>query len=401
MQSAGKLVPVFFLVHILSGEALAASQSAVITLVFPSEARSLGMGDVGTALADDESVLFFNPAGLGMPNRRWRSGAVSRFWERLLPALHLPDLYHLHYGVLHQGLLRDFGGFGLDINGISFGENTLVDEEGVEIARFHSWEGVVTVGWGFNLEDLGIRNHSWGVSLKYVHSALAPGMGEALEGQGQTFAVDVGYLWRFGRDFRFGVNLANMGPPIFYVDRAEADPLPFTVNAAVACDREFVVDNVRFLGLSAEVRAAREIAKNYVNSRPDPFWKAVFTDFLNDTSSTWREEMSEIIIHAGAEVRLLNTIAYRFGFLFDWVGERYELHQGFGFSLIDHVQIDVYSIHSPEGYFKDIAKHWCGSDNESHRMGSHGARHRQYGFSLTVFRLGEWGFDDHQWWKVR
>jgi len=42
--------------------ACAQGQSAVITLVFPSGSRSIGMGEVGTALADDEQVLYFNPA---------------------------------------------------------------------------------------------------------------------------------------------------------------------------------------------------------------------------------------------------------------------------------------------------------------------------------------------------
>ena len=60
-------------------------QSAVITLVFPPGARSLGMGEVGTALADDEDVLYYNPAGLGMQNNRWHGGATTDFYQQLLP----------------------------------------------------------------------------------------------------------------------------------------------------------------------------------------------------------------------------------------------------------------------------------------------------------------------------
>ena len=43
-------------------------QSAVVTLVFPFGARNTGMGEVGTSLADDDAVLFYNPAGLAVQN---------------------------------------------------------------------------------------------------------------------------------------------------------------------------------------------------------------------------------------------------------------------------------------------------------------------------------------------
>ena len=55
----------------------AIGQSAVITLVLPHGARQSGMGDVGTALADDEHALFWNPAGLGIKNEELQGGAFG------------------------------------------------------------------------------------------------------------------------------------------------------------------------------------------------------------------------------------------------------------------------------------------------------------------------------------
>ncbi|NLD98836.1 MAG: UPF0164 family protein, partial [Fibrobacter sp.] len=40
-------------------------ETAVITLVFPPGARSTGMGEAFTGLADDVSATYYNPAGLG------------------------------------------------------------------------------------------------------------------------------------------------------------------------------------------------------------------------------------------------------------------------------------------------------------------------------------------------
>ncbi|NLD98986.1 MAG: hypothetical protein GX640_03860 [Fibrobacter sp.] len=46
------LVTIYHIVESSPGE------SAIITLVFPYGARACGMGESGTALADDESALF-------------------------------------------------------------------------------------------------------------------------------------------------------------------------------------------------------------------------------------------------------------------------------------------------------------------------------------------------------
>jgi hypothetical protein len=55
-------------------------QSAVITLSFPYGPRASAMGELGTWLADDESVMFYNPAALGLPNRQWNGGSMMCFF---------------------------------------------------------------------------------------------------------------------------------------------------------------------------------------------------------------------------------------------------------------------------------------------------------------------------------
>jgi len=115
---------------------MAAFQSAVITLNFPLSVRSLAMGEAGCALADDEGVAFYNPAGLGVPNPRWRGGAVMGSGEYLLPALMLPDLYHIHaVGIYQTPPLTRWGGVALDVNYISFGNNEATNDEGVVTDR--------------------------------------------------------------------------------------------------------------------------------------------------------------------------------------------------------------------------------------------------------------------------
>jgi len=47
------------------------------TMLLIQSARSRAMGSVGYALSDDETSLFFNPAGLGLFNSRLDGGIIS------------------------------------------------------------------------------------------------------------------------------------------------------------------------------------------------------------------------------------------------------------------------------------------------------------------------------------
>jgi hypothetical protein len=376
-----------FLIVIASSGAFAVGQSSAITLVFPSGARSLSMGEVGTALGDYEDVLFYNPAGLGIDNRRWKGGAAAISYEQLLPAFKIPDLWHMNIAGCFQPGMATFGGFGINWNYINFGLNTSTDEQGREIAQFRSYEYVLTGGWGFSFEEIGIKGHYWGVGLKYVLSALAPGYGPGNEGIGSSYAVDVGYIWRFLPFMRLGLTFANMGPNIFYISRDQADPIPFTVNLALAYKDKFNIADLPVLEACAELRADREIVKNYPDRQPDPFYKAIFTGLFNDTSQTVAQKFEEINWHLGCEVSFARIVSLREGLLIDPAGRRFEHHFGFGLSAYDHFQWDFSFIYSPEGYMKGLFPE-----------GSTGARNGQCNFTFTFFRMFNWSKADGKWW---
>jgi hypothetical protein len=380
------LLPIFILFNVASISAV--GQSAVITLVFPSDSRTLAMGGVGTALADDENVLFYNPAGLGLKNDRWRGGAMTEFYEQLLPAFNIPDLWHFHLAGVYQPRFGDVGGFAMDWNYINFGTNDLTNEQGVTIGRARSHEYVLTGGWGFNFEEIGIKNHSFGVSWKYIYSALAPGIGPDGQGVAQSLAFDFGYLWQILSNLRFGFTFANMGPSVYYISQDQRDPIPFTINTAIAYKDGFSVNNVKILDIAAELRSDIEVVKNYPDKNPDPFWKAIYTDLLHDTSESIKDKFHEINWHAGLEATFFNIGSLRQGLLIDVAGQRYETTLGFGFKLFNHFQWDFYGIFSPDGYMQGIFS----------SEGSSGARHRQYGTTLTFYRMFSWNEKDRTWW---
>lgn len=336
----------------------AIGQSAIITLSFPYGARSYAMGEVGAALADDESCVFWNPAGLGVNNERWRNGGFTYFYEPLLPAFGIPDLWHISMAACYQqppselGPMFDIGGFGFMFNYLNFGENEEYNFLGHKVGSFNSYEYVIGLSWGVNFAEFGVENLSAGISIKYAHSALAPGLKNAAgDGVGQTFAVDLGVLYCFDFGLRLGYTLLNMGPSVWYIKRSNADPIPFTSRMAVAYKKKFLIDNLRIGQICSEYNMDWEI-------------KHV-------------EGWSEVIHNWGYEVTAFNTGAFRQGYLYDEAGSRNEWHFGFGVSLMNHLQFDWSYIYSPRGSI---------------------ARDGQWGISFSLKDFFVWSEKDFMWW---
>jgi hypothetical protein len=318
-----------------------------------------------------------------MENHQWNRGAVTEFYEPLLPIFHIAELWHHNMAWIYQPTNMEIGGFAAYWNYLNFGMNSWQDENGRELGRARSYEEVFDLSWGFNFHEIGLKNHYFGLSAKYVLSALAPGFGPGSEG--------IGYLWQCLPGLRFGLTLQNMGPAIFYISESEKDPIPFTINMALAYKQDFYLGKIHFGQVRTEVRADREIVKNYIDKPPDPFYKAIYTDFLHDTSSTFQEELDEINWHVGVEYTILNTVSLRDGFLFDKSGKRYEHRFGIGLHFLDHFHLDWGMIYSPEGYMKGLF------DNE----GANGGRHEQWCISFTYSRMFDWCDIDRTWWKAR
>jgi ligand-binding sensor domain-containing protein len=296
---------------------------------------------------------------------------VLTFYEPLLPAFKIPDLWHVYMTMVWP--TEDWGTLGLTVNYINFGINEWTNELGAVIGRARSWEGVFGLSYGISL----MQDFSIGLNIKYAYSALAPGFGPGNEGVGQTFAIDAALLKRnfLVKDLDLGFTLQNMGPSIFYISQQERDPIPFTIKLGTAYHllQTPIHDVTLLLDLN------REVVKNYLDKPPDAFWKAIYTDLIHDTTqltdstrSRFINEMEEVNLNAGIEYWYANFLALRIGHLFDYVGKRFELTLGMGLKY-GNVNFDWSFIHSPEGFMKGIVKE-----------GSNGARNGQWRTSLLL-----------------
>lgn len=296
---------------------------------------------------------------------------VLTFYEQLLPAFKIPDLWHVYMTMVWP--TEDWGTLGLTVNYINFGINTWTNDLGLEIGRARSWEGVFGLSYGISL----MQDFSIGVNIKYVYSALAPGYGPGNEGVGQTFAIDAALLKRnfLVKNLDLGFNLQNMGPNIFYISQQEQDPIPFTLKLGTAYHLvQTPIHNLTFL-----LDLNREVVKSYPDKPPDPFYTAIYTDLIHDTTqlldstkSRFINQLEEVNLNAGLEYWYANFLAIRVGHLFDYIGQRFELDLGLGLKY-GNMNVDWSFIYSPEGFMKGIVA-----------QGSNGSRDGQQRLSLLM-----------------
>ena len=215
------------------------------------------------------------------------------------------------------------------------------------------------------------EDFSLGINAKYVVSALAPGLGENGEGVGTTFAIDAAMLKRnlLIDNFDLGFMFQNMGPHIFYIDRNSRDPIPFTLRLGLVY--RAVETPIHDLKVLFDMH--KEVVKNrWDESDPDQFYEALWTDLLHDEDEDWKYELQEVNYNFGLEYWYANFVALRTGFLFDYIGERYEWTIGLGVRY-QTLNFDYSYIHAPEGFLKGLLTKF-----EKGKSGATGARNGQW-----------------------
>ncbi|MDC1068240.1 PorV/PorQ family protein [Candidatus Kapabacteria bacterium] len=246
MQRIGILIILILSITFGARTVLAqAGGSAVPFLLIAPDARASGMGETGTAIADDINAIYWNPAGLGFldyfepaygfdPDAElepYRQVALS--FSPWLPQFNA-DLYYSYLTVgQHFEDLDGTVAFNLIL--MNLGEFTATDINGREEGKFRSVEFSLGLAYGTIIaEDL-----SAGFQLRYIQSNLTPtttASGDA--GTGVSVSFDLGLLWKpidfsiFEDRLSLGFNLQNIGPQMTYV--RQADPLPTQLRLGAA-----------------------------------------------------------------------------------------------------------------------------------------------------------------------
>lgn len=297
----------FFMVLILTAligikqEIIAQGEAAVPYLLIAPDARASGMGETGTGLADGSAAMFWNPAGLAFLDGIDFSFTHSPW----LPQFHLDLSYE--YATFYTYLEELSGTISSSITYFNYGEFNRTGEDSPEIIGvFRSYEAALTLGYATKLSS------DWGLGLNFrlFHSRLAdkPTGAEKGEGVATSVSFDIGGMWRpqeldlpligeFGDRLSIGVNLSNIGPKIWYIDRAQADPIP--TNFRLGFATKILQDEYNSLTYTLDFSKLLVTKRDTITGKqPDEFYKAIFTAWADQPFS---DEIRDIVTSMGVE----------------------------------------------------------------------------------------------------
>lgn len=176
-------------------------------------ARGMGLGGAFTAVVDDASAVFYNPAGL----------PYLFYKEVMLTHITLPADINMDFFAIGLPLESIGGVLGISGTFLSTGEIPLtthenhdgVDEFGNQ-AFFDAGERSLAISYGRYLTD----RFSVGFTMKWLTSDLS-------DVRATGWAADVGTLYNTGfRDFKVAMAITNFGPDMRHLE----DPAPLPIN---------------------------------------------------------------------------------------------------------------------------------------------------------------------------
>lgn len=305
--------------------------------------NGMSSNHVWTLLPQSSDVWFSTAAGMERFNAA--EYQLSFFYEKLLPVLNIPDLYHIYAGTTFPA--AEWGTIGAFVNFISFGQTTVSGETDASTqSTFNSSETVGDISYGTRLS----KNWGLGLNFKFFYSSLSAGASAGEPAATTTsYAVDIGLLGKNIYDrLSVGVVLANIGPNVYYLDKSNDDPIPLTWRLGIGYTLIETVDH----HLAIEADYNRQVI--YTNSRgeAEPFYISAWKAWANPDDKLSTDGAGDILMKTieagvfgvGAEYIYANTVALRGGYLYDKLGKRQELHWGLGVMLSDVLQVDLASI---------------------------------------------------------
>lgn len=298
-----------FALVLLASPAPAQTHGGTGVLKIKPAARATGMGQAGVALDQRAHSVWWNPALLGGV----RGDELSSTIARLVPDL-ADDVYYLN--IAYASEMGDWGGLGVDVMYLAYGETEVVVDENDPGGRFFSsYEFVPSVGFGTKVyggdPGAALSDIDVGVSLKYVLVDLVPEWAMALvgidkDGRADAFGADIGLLLRGHLlvPYALGVNVQNLGSDLVFIESDQGDPLPRNLKAGIGC-QVYQSDALEIVGAFDFNKALIVYpGRDELEGSPKVGWGN-----------------AEQLLNMGAEVSLHNRLHLRAGYVYDPEGE--------------------------------------------------------------------------------
>lgn len=293
-------------------------------LNFAGSARSLSMGQAFSAVADDSSAVYWNPAGLRLLDRKDIVTMYSTLQQDT-------NFGFLSYGQPTQNL----GTFGVGIVNLQSNEFKRRNEVGDSLGTFKSQNSAFLLSHGFRIGE----NWNAGSTLKVVR--------QDLDGFSATgFGADMGLLYRFFTRWQAGLAIRNIVPAQLKLN-SETEQFPVDLRMGLAFQAN------KQLMLSSDLGKAESQS---IKLRLGSEWK--FNEMVS-----FRGGVNESDISAGLGFNIGNWgIDYAFGYnLFSQNIQNEGGNHNFGFNLKFGPQISEISARhlfgrSPTFYLAELRK---------------------------------------------
>ncbi|OZC04545.1 type IX secretion system outer membrane channel protein PorV [Rubricoccus marinus] len=262
----------------------AAQDNVVITTAVPflqiePDSRAAGMGMTGVAIADNAYAPFWNPAGLAGQE----GTEVSFTYAPWLPALGADLSFNYVSGKHSMGKAGTLGGHFTYFN---LGEQQWTDEIGNSLGDFKSFELAAGASYGVEVG----KGLSLGAGGRVIYSNLTGGQEvDDVETQaGLSFGLDLGAIYKLpeidaggvGVTPKLGVNLANMGPSIKYLENGIPNAIPTNLRFGTGIDIDLDEFN--------RVTVAADLNKLIVSRDPET---GEYDSFFEALTSSWGERI--------------------------------------------------------------------------------------------------------------
>lgn len=282
--------------------------AAPFLLIIP-DARSGAMGDIGVATSSDAFSLFHNPAKMAFSNRQVSAGITYSPWLRNLT----DDIFT--GSISYMNRFSENAAWGADFKYFSLGQIDLTDSGGNPTGIINPNEFVFTGSYALKLSE----TFSMGVSLKYLRSNLAfTGTTSTLQPI-NSFGVDVSGYYQseeenygtFNGKYRFGFNVANIGPKVSYVP-GEEDFIP--TNLKIGGGFDFILDDYNTISTTIEFTKLLVPSPQTDGSNEDVSWVSGIFSSFGDAEDGFSEELQEFTYAFGTEYLYNNAFALRAGY---------------------------------------------------------------------------------------
>ncbi len=346
MKAVIKFIMLILFVLTFSSNSFAQGEAAVPFLLLAPDSRAGGVGESGTGLADNSAAIFWNPAGIA-----FQTGTeISITHSNWLPQFKL-DLFY-DYLTFRQYIEELDGSVTASITYMNFGEFVRTGEtDPTPLGTFRSFDAALTLGYATKVhQDWGL-----GFNFRLIHSRLSDVSVGQEKGKGVATSVsfDIGAMWRpktlylpftdidIGNQLSIGMNLSNLGPKIYYIDKAQADPIPTNFRLGFA----YRIFGDEFNSLTYTLDFSKLLVSRDSTGSKE-FYEAIFTAWGD---KPLKEELRDIVTSMGLEYWYGTPgeflFALRSGFFYEdpsygnrkfltfGAGIRYDIY-GFDFSYI-------------------------------------------------------------------